>query len=286
MIKQVCPRGEGAVLEFLNEEIKNVISFDLLGLCELRLRLGARIAAFYLNGEVKTLNYTVTKDDIDKIMLKLTKHSVYLYLESLKHGYITGDNGERVGVCGTCVIEKGEVRIIKEITSLCVRIPREVIGFADPLTESFMKDGLSSTLVISPPGYGKTTFLRDLARGISLKLKKNVLVSDEKKEIFAPRFSFGERCDFMLGADKSFAFSDGVRNLRSDVIISDELSGQKDCEAALNAALSGVCIIASAHANDLKELGKKPCFEYLLKFGIFKKSVIIGKNYSLEIGDI
>ena len=274
------------MLEFLNDEIKNVISFNLLGLCELRLRVGARISAYYMNGEEKILPYTVTKEDIDKIMLRLTKHSVYLYLESLKRGYITADNGERVGVCGTCVIEKGEVKIIKEITSLCVRIPREVIGFADELTENYAIEGLFSTLVISPPGYGKTTFLRDLARGISLKLKKNVLVSDEKKEIYSPRFSFGGHCDFLLGADKSFAFSEGVRNMRPDVIISDELSNDGDCAAALAAALSGLCVVASAHATDLDELKKKPCFDNFLNSGVFKKAVIIEKNYSVKICEI
>ena len=274
------------MLDFLGEEIKNVLSFDLLGLTELRLRAGAKIVACYVGGKEKEIDRVITESDIEKIMLRLTKHSVYMFSEGIKSGYVTGDDGERVGICGRCVTENGQVKMIKDVSSLCVRIPKEVVGFSDELIKKYQKEGISSTIVISPPGYGKTTFLRDIARNISVKLKKNVLITDEKNEIYSHSFSFGARCDYMLSASKVFAFYEGVRNLRPDVIISDELSSKAEVYGAANAALCGVAVIASAHANSLSDLIKKPELKFAFDNKIFKTAVIIEKNYALKISDI
>ncbi|MBP5372689.1 MAG: hypothetical protein J6Y44_00695 [Clostridia bacterium] len=274
------------MLEFLPDEIKNIVSDELIDLCEVRLRAGTKLVAEYIGGRTKTFSYVVSEDDLDKIILRLTKHTIYAYSDSIKRGYITGDNGERVGICGTCVVEEGRVRIIKNVTSLCVRIPRQVVGFADELIKEYIRNGLFSTIVISPPGYGKTTFLRDVARGISLKLKKNVLISDEKRELYFKSFAFGDHCDFMLCANKIFAFTEGLRNMRPDVILCDELSFKEEAFAALSAALSGASVIVSAHARDIKDLTKKHELKDILEAEIFKKAVIIGENYSVKICDL
>ena len=274
------------MLDFLGEEIKNVISFDLLGLTELRLRQDKPLTACYVGGCERSFDRMITREDLETIMLRLTKHSVYLFAESMKNGYITADDGERVGICGRCVIENGSVKMIKDVSSLCVRIPKEVIGFSDSLLEKYRKEGLSSTLVISPPGFGKTTFLRDIARNVSVSLKKNVLITDEKNEIWSPKFSFGTHCDAILSANKSFAFSEGVRNLRPEVIISDELSSLSDASGALNAVFCGVTVIASAHAPSVEYLEKKPDLKILFDNKVFKTAVVIEKNYSLKIFDL
>ena len=194
------------MLSFLSDDIKKIISSEFLDLCEVRMRVGSEIVEYYGNGTSRSFDRIVSAEDIDKIILKLTKHSVYLFSESLKQGFLNGDCGERVGLCGTCVMENGCVKMIKDVSSVCIRIPHEIVGFSDKLIDDFVRNGISSTLVISPPGFGKTTFLRDVARGISVKLKRNVLVSDEKKEIYSENFSFGKYCDFLLRSDKSFAF--------------------------------------------------------------------------------
>ena len=274
------------MLDFLPEDIKNVISFDRLTLCELRLRLGSRVVAVFLGGTSRVLSHVVSEDDLEKTLLKLTKHSFYAYSESLRRGYITSDEGERVGVCGRCVTEGGEVKTIRDVTSLCIRIPRQVVGFSDPLIENFKEKGLSSSLVIAPPGYGKTTFLRDAARNLSLKSQKTVLVSDEKCEIYVKNYAYGNFCDFLLCADKSFAFREGVRNLRPEVIVSDELSSVNDCFLAAEAALSGVTVVASAHASSLAEVKARKVFEPIFACGAFKTAAVIEKNYVVKIFDI
>ena len=274
------------MLDFLGENLKSLVDFDLLSLNELRLRVGGKMIAFYMDGSEKVIDRVLSREDMDGLITRLTKHSVYAYAESIRRGFITADDGERVGICGNCVVENGCVKMIKEITSLCVRVPREVVGFSAPLEECFLRDGLSDTIVISPPGFGKTTFLRDTARMISVKLKKNVLIVDEKAEISGAGFSFGQRCDKMLYCDKSFGFSEGVRNLRPDVIVCDELSSAKDCAAVMNAALAGVTVIASAHSKDLETLKRKPIFNALFDNNIFKTAVVIGVNRSVSVNKI
>ena len=89
--------------------------------------------------------------------------------------------GHRVGVCGTAVYEENRVSGIRDISSLNIRIAREVYGAADELLRELDKE-ISGLLIAGPPSSGKTTILRDLARQLSIKGKK-VVVIDERGEL-------------------------------------------------------------------------------------------------------
>ena len=169
-------------------------------------------------------------------------------------------------MCGEAVIENGFVKTIKNCSSLNVRIPHEVIGCANEIYDkiSFGNKNIYNTLIISPPGRGKTTILRDLSRIISNN-GKNVLIVDERKEIAAisegkPFYDVGSCSDVISNSDKNYAFSYAIRSMSPEVIITDELQTESDAEAISLSGTSGVSVIASVHAKTIDELQRKDVF--------------------------
>lgn len=257
-------------------------SFDISKITEIRLRVGKPLTV-QIDGNYFEVNKPsmpkISISDIQSTLARAMKHSVYAYSDTIKRGYIYGDDGERIGLAGTCVYDGEEIRNLKDIQSLCVRIPHEIIGCADYLSEKCFSCGLKSLLIISPPGCGKTTFLRDAARLISDKYKQNVLVIDEKNELSAGgKFNLGKFTDILSSCKKDFGFYTGVLNLCPNVIITDELFTEADIAAAKKAVLSGVRVLASAHASCVDELKKKDCFSSLLSSGIFDYVVVLNSD--------
>lgn len=274
-----------ALLRFLPEKIYALVSnLQMDKLSEIRLRVNKPIFIHY-NGVYQFLaknSYLVSACDIEEVILRLTKHSVYAYEDNIRQGFLTGDAGERVGLCGTCVFERGNILTIKDITSLCIRVPRQVFGIADFLFKSIFANGIVNLLVVSPPGMGKTTLLREIARQISTKSTKNILVLDEKNELFSLNsFDLGITTDVLSNVDKAYGFTKGVANLRPDVIVCDELSSKTDVEGANFASLSGVKVIASAHASTIEDLRRKPTFNMLFDNKIFDYAVILSDRLGL-----
>lgn len=274
-----------ALLRFLPEKIYALVSnLQMDKLSEIRLRVNKPIFIHY-NGVYQFLaknSYLVSASDIEEVILRLTKHSVYAYEDNIRQGFLTGDAGERVGLCGTCVFERGNILTIKDITSLCIRVPRQVFGIADFLFKSIFANGIVNLLVVSPPGMGKTTLLREIARQISTKSTKNILVLDEKNELFSLNsFDLGITTDVLSNVDKAYGFEKGVANLRPDVIICDELSSKTDVEGVNFAVLSGVKVIASAHASTIEDLRRKPTFNMLFDNKIFDYAVILSDRLGL-----
>ncbi len=274
------------MLEYLPDHIKSTLSgYDFKEITEIRLRVNKPLSIQFKGKYIfLTGNKLISALDMDSIIMRLTKHSVYAYSESIKKGYIAGEKGERIGLCGSCVYDGDKLNTIKNFTSLCIRIPHEIIGCADMLMSTCFKDGVKSLLVVSPPGGGKTTFLRDCSRLISNKFKKNVLVIDEKGELSGNgAFDLGYSTDVILNGGKDFAFGYGIANVRPDVIITDELCTEKEADGAEIASLSGVCVLASAHAIGIEKLEEKYFFKRILSKKIFDYAVILDSG---EIGKI
>ena len=100
------------------------------------------------------------------------------------------------------------------------------------------QNGFESTLILAPPGGGKTTLLRDMARVLSQSL--NVALADERMEIAAcrdgePQFDVGQ-CDVMSGGSKSEVMTMLLRSMSPQVIALDEITGERDAAALIAAS--------------------------------------------------
>ncbi len=251
------------MLNFLPSDEKNEILKIRGRIEELRVRAGQPIGVTYSADGVrkkKILSKVYSYKEIDDILLKLCDYSIFGRDESIRQGFVTSSEGERVGLCGTVVKDGDKISTIKQITSMCIRLPNDIDGLALPFFRKTNERAVSS-LVISPPAQGKTTFLRDLGRIYSDKADKNVLFIDERDEFSASgRFYLGKNSDVLKYADKNYGFKNGVRTLNPDVIVCDEIMSESDLSACAVAAASGVETIASVHSDSLKNLLKKQIF--------------------------
>ena len=143
---------------------------------------------------------------------------------------------------------------------------------------------VKNTLIISPPGAGKTTFLRDFAYQISKHINNlNILVVDERNEISGTTdidegIVLGDSVDVYTNCTKSYAFSNGIRSMKPDVIITDEINLHQDLNAIQSAITSGVCVVASIHAKDINDLNLKSEFNDIIKNKMFQRFVVLSEK--------
>lgn len=269
------------MLKFLPDTLLKEINTLNSSILEVRIRKNYKVKVTVKeeSGEITTLKLSsiLSEKDIENIVLRLCNYSVFSVENSLKEGFITSSEGERVGICGEVAYYDGGTTI-KNITSLCVRFPREVRGIAEEFFNAYAYKEPKSCLVISPPFQGKTTFIRDLGRLYSDKLSKNVLYLDERDELYANgRFYLGENADVMRFSTKEFGFKQGVRALNPDVIVCDELMSKSDCEAVLFASQSGVKVVSSVHSDNMKNLLKKQEISEIIKSFTFDYHIVLSR---------
>lgn len=277
------------IKELFPSELVNLIisRFNQSGVYEIRIRENRPIFINYfgdyveLRGKTSEVIYA-DKKLIEYCLSRATEMSVYRFNSQIKQGFITTNKGARIGISGEVVVSNlNEVVTIKNPTSLVIRIPHEVRNCAQEVMP-FIADkfGIKNTLIISPPGCGKTTFIRDIARALTYMNKiYNVLVVDERFEISGVNgLDVGVTTDVMTGGTKEFAFNGGIRALKPDVIITDEIGSKNDVFAIKQACLSGVKVIATAHAEDEEEIKKKSWFKDLLVNKIFDRFVVLSSR--------
>ena len=194
------------MLDFLPQNVKDAISHvNLKDVYEIRIRAEKPITVNYLGSYHYLSGYGVTSlrekalkcsvEDIADCVFKAGNYSVYSVEEQLKRGFITAECGERIGIAGEYVFEKGQPFALRNFSSLCIRVPHDVIGCGEEIYQRCMSDRVRNLLIASPPGLGKTTILRDFARILGEKSKLNVLICDERGEISAGKT--GETCDVL-----------------------------------------------------------------------------------------
>ena len=263
-----------AILNSINEK-------EIETLEEIRIRVSKPIILKVANKEI-IVEYIVTTQDILEIVEKITENSMYSYQQQICSGYITLKGGHRVGISGNVVMEENKVINVNYIYSLNFRIARQIIGVAEKVVNEVMKnDEISNTLIISKPGAGKTTILRDLIRIISKT--KTVGVVDERGEIAAmyknePQNDLGIKVDILSNISKSLGIKMLVRSMAPDVIVADEIGTKEDIEAIKYAVTSGVKGIFTAHANNIEDIKKSPILKELLNLNLIEKIIILDKN--------
>lgn len=280
-------------LSFLPECVLNAVNkLDYNLLTEIRLRRGQPVIIGYdneyryLGEEGVSLNEKdkIAVSDVNSVLNAATKGCIYAYTEQMKSGFITVGHGVRIGIAGEYVTQDGCVNTIKNITSLNIRIPHDIKGCSDYICKNLLSEGLKSILIFSKPGMGKTTMLRDISRYISRGKLLNVLIFDERGEIaaidgYGDGFDIGY-ADVVRSFNKFDAIKSAVRAMKPDVIITDELYGEKDLKAVEYAYECGINIIASSHTVDRKVLSKMP-FEYFVELKkINGQPVIYDKNFN------
>lgn len=218
-----------------------------------------------------------------EILERLTGYSLYAYQEELGQGYFTIRGGHRVGVAGHVIYEKGSTPRMGDISYLNLRFAHEIVGCAKWLYSMLWeKNEIPNTLMIAPPGCGKTTYLRDLTRWIS-EGGKRVCVADERSEIAGgfrgeAQFNLGIRTDIMDGCPKSLAMQMLLRSMNPEVLVADEIGLLEDVEAIRSACCCGCRVVATAHAGSLSEVKHNPMLRVLFEEKRFGRYVLLGKN--------
>ncbi len=147
------------------KEIENIGSRD--SITEIRLRVGRRGVVITSGVEVLMASI-VTLQDLLEILVRISKNSIYAIQNDINNGFVVIPGGHRVGICGEVVINDGKIKNIKNVNSMNIRVARQLIGCADKILPYVIEDGVfNNTLIVSPPGCGKTTMLRDVVRQIS-----------------------------------------------------------------------------------------------------------------------
>lgn len=256
---------------------------------EIRVRVGQPIL-LWLDGKEALIpgleHYQVTKEDLRQMVSYISQYSIYAFDDEIQKGFLTLEGGHRVGLAGQVVLDGTGIRTIRHITYLNIRIAHQVFGCAGGLA-GYLREGekIHNTLILSPPGAGKTTMLRDLVRILSDGTKDTpgvkVAVVDERSEIAGcrngiPQNKIGMRTDVMDCCPKVQGMMMLVRSMSPQVLAVDEIGSSEDMEAVIYALNCGCAVFGTMHCSTIRELQEKPFWKKEEYHNLFGRYVILG----------
>lgn len=273
------------------EALKALSTAELEKIDEIRLRTSRPLSLSIASNDVVLDGVTVMTEDIEHTFKTAFSYSMHSYSKELSSGYITTRGGNRVGICGTAVItsDKNTVETLKYISSVNIRIAREIKGCADKLMKECFSEGLCGVLIIGPPSSGKTTVLRDIARQLGNRYKISLI--DELNEISATHRNaaqndIGRLTDVFVGYPKHTGVSTAVRVMSPRAIIVDEIGTDADYIALEHALHSGVKLITAVHSDSYEDAQRKLTVAKLLADGAFSYAAVLNSERKIVVTKI
>ena len=287
---------EEKYLKFLPRQIKKFMlssNVNLHNIQEIKIRIGKPLMILCDEGEIILREsakgvYIITEADLREMMEYISNYSLYAYEDEMRQGYITIEGGHRIGLCGQVIVENGQVKNLRHISSINVRVSHEVKGCADKVLPYIIDNqNVYHTLIISPPRCGKTTLLRDIIRQISdgnpYVKGQTVGVVDERSEIGGcykgvPQNQLGMRTDILDGCPKAEGMLMLIRSMGPQIIAADEIGTAEDVHAIEYAMHCGCKMIVTVHGKSLEEIKEKPVLGKLVKDHRFERYVVLGNQ--------
>ena len=267
--------------------LQNTSPEILNGMTELRLRAGKPLAvtvgkktvflsAIGVASSVEN-GLVVPCEMVQEALLSLCGHSLHGIEKTLEQGYFTAAGGFRVGVC-----MKPEGGRQGDVLSLCIRLPREVIGAAKKIYPIWKKS--SGFILAGPPSSGKTTVLRDLCRMVSAGFDgapcRTILI-DERNELSGwngneTAFQLGPCTDILSGVPKKQAIHRAIRTLSPEVILCDEIADEQEAKAIREGFYCGVKFAVTVHCGSRQEMPDNAILNELMGTGAFSHICLLG----------
>ena len=254
---------------------------------EIRLRIGAPLSFTFREKNLVTA-IKCGRDDISYCIDRMTDSNYVKAEDMMKRGYVTLRHGCRAGVAGDVFVSEGKIKLLKTVNCINIRLPSVLYIPNTELLEFLEKsDYKASVLVISPPGGGKTTVLRNIALQLSVPpISKRVAVVDTKNELKNELHSRNSLCDYLSGYPKAIGIEIATHYFTPEYIICDELGGYEETEAICSLQHTGVPLIASAHARDISDVKMRKNLDILLKNNVFDAIMILKRSGTGIVSEI
>lgn len=267
----------------LRGKIEKEIADKFNALEEIRIRANRPIVLKFSDTE-KLISSTTTTEEIISCLQLICENSIYSYQNQITEGFVTVKGGHRVGITGSCVFENGKVININNVYSLNFRIAKQIIGSGNKILKYIINttnNTIYNTLIISSPGAGKTTVLRDIVRQLASRI--DIGIVDERGEIAAlykgiPQNDVGIKTDIVENVSKSIGMKMLVRSMSPKVIVADEIGNEQDIDAINYAICSGCKGIFTAHGYNFEDININFTLKRLINIRVFERLIFLDEE--------